>query len=135
MSSAVTFEDAVAWVAAGIDRRYHRLVDMPAVVREVFSQTPAGWVRTGEDGAVISAISRHSNKALAQDRLYLVHDRIVCGRIGCAGGAAVATGTDLHGRHLSPVTERDVREWIGCGFDSMDCECGALSWRPGEVKA
>lgn len=135
MSVAVSFDEAVAWVAAGIDPPYRPLVDMPAVARAVFTQTPAGWVRTGDDAKVIVAMSRNSKDALEADRLYVGYDRIVCGRVTCAGSAAVSTGIDLHGRPVVEATARDVREWAAQGFEAMTCECESVTRRPGEAMA
>lgn len=132
---AVTFEQAQVLVTRSIDPRFRRLVDIPAVVREVYTQTPRGWVRTGDEEAMILATSRNSVPALEEDRLYLTHDRIVCGRVTCAGASAVATGVDLHGVPVMAAAAEDVAVWVGEGWEAMTCECGQVSWKPGEAMA
>lgn len=133
---AVTFEQAEELVARSIAPQMRARVDIPAVVREIYTLTSRGWwVRTGDDVAMIRAVSRNSGQALKEDRLYLAYDRVVCGRVRCAGGSAVATGVDLHGRPVTAATAADVEGWVAYGFEEMTCECGQVSRRPGEAMA
>lgn len=136
MSVAVSFEEAVASVEEGIDPPYRPLVDIDAVVRDVFTQTPDGWVRSGGDAALILSTARHARPALERDGLYLSgNGRLVCGRATCAGGAAMATGVDLHGCPVTTVTPAAARELARLGVHVLICECGEVSREAGQVRA
>lgn len=134
MSVVVRFDEAVASVAEGIDPMCRDLVDVEAVVREVFTETAEGWVRSGDEIALILATSRHSRPALQEDGLYLTFDRLVCGRVMCAGSAAVATGVDLHGCPVVQVTSVEAREFVRLGVPVLTCECGEVSREAGQVR-
>ena len=70
---------------------------------------------------------------LDPQRIYLAHDRWVCGESRCAGMTAAATGYTTGGAKVRLVTADDVEgwEWAGLG-DTLVCECGRLTARRGD---
>lgn len=73
--------------------------------------------------------STNSRTALDKDKLYSAWDRIVCGRIRCAGACAVSTGHTIGGAQVLPLTAREAREHHEAGF-RVECECGAVNAGP-----
>lgn len=69
---------------------------------------------------------------LSQEKLYTAHDRIVCGRITCAGSTAAHTGFTTGGAKVMPFTEADAAEYRAAGFEPR-CECGAVDATPDSV--
>ena len=66
-------------------------------------------------------------KVLNENTVYVAGDRFVCASIRCAGSTAVASGRDIDGHKLRPVTERDVREWASYDLGPLSCECGQVT--------
>ena len=57
---------------------------------------------------------------LKADELYLAHDRIVCGRLHCAGMSAHFTGKTIHGLRVRKISAEEIRE------KQLNCEmCNA----------
>lgn len=73
--------------------------------------------------------SKTSQTVLSEDRLYSAWDRIVCGRIACAGSTAVHTGHTIGGADVTPFTAQDATECRAAGFEPR-CECGAVEATP-----
>lgn len=65
-------------------------------------------------------------KLLHNDRMYLAADRIVCGRVACAGNTAAYTGWTTGGARVTVVRIDDVASWVASGLGAMRCECGAM---------
>ena len=63
---------------------------------------------------------------LDADTVYIAFDRIVCGTARCAGSTAVATGRDLHGAKVQPMTPAERAEFAML-LPGSTCECGRLS--------
>ena len=74
-----------------------------------------------------------TNTILSQDKLYMAHDRIVCGRITCAGSTAAHTGFTIGGAKVQPYTEADAAEDRAAGILEPTCECGAVTATPDSV--
>lgn len=67
---------------------------------------------------------------LADDVLYDMYDRTVCGRVGCAGMSARYSGVSIDGYRLTPITEADVVEWWAEFKEPLRCECRAITRAP-----
>ena len=65
-------------------------------------------------------------KLLHNDRIYLAADRIVCGRVACAGSTAAYTGWTTGGARVTVVRVDDVASWEAAGLGAMRCECGKV---------
>jgi hypothetical protein len=65
--------------------------------------------------------------ALRNDRVYLAHDRFVCGTVRCAGASALFSGETTGGAPVTPVTVDDVREWASYDLGEAICQCGRLT--------
>ena len=74
------------------------------------------------------------NTALTTDQLYMAHDRIVCGRVTCAGSTAVHTGYTIGGAKVMPFSALDADEARAAGVEAR-CECGAVEATPETVSA
>ncbi|WP_043651020.1 hypothetical protein [Cellulosimicrobium cellulans] len=69
----------------------------------------------------------HPTPVLDPDRIYLAHDRWVCGEGRCAGMTAQHTGATTGGVRLRPVTVADVDDWEWAGLGTLTCECRRLT--------
>ena len=65
-------------------------------------------------------------KLLHNERMYLASDRIVCGRVRCAGSSAAYTGVTTGGARVSALRVEDVAAWSAMGLGPMACECGRM---------
>ena len=70
---------------------------------------------------------------LDPQRIYLAHDRWVCGETHCAGMTAATTGYTTGGAIVRPVTADDVEGWEWAGLGALGCECGRLTARRGDL--
>ncbi|MFE5309913.1 hypothetical protein [Isoptericola sp. NPDC056605] len=70
---------------------------------------------------------------LDPQRIYLAHDRWVCGETHCAGMTAATTGHTTSGAKVRPVTADDVEGWEWAGLGPLGCECGRLTARRGDL--
>lgn len=73
------------------------------------------------------AIGSGMKPKLSESKLYLMHDRILCGKLRCCGHTAHFTGKTIGGARCVVMKQRDADEFAQAG-ETMQCESCQQMW-------